>query len=89
MSSSRIKEIKGIDLFYRICDDPSITVLTAGIFSLFPLRILGICRIQLSIYPLCLILILRRPLVKISWLQVTAWIVVSVPLYNVFLIFFY
>ena len=51
--------------------------LMAGIFSLFPLRFLHICRTQTNIYPLCLVLILIMPPMPISWLQVAAWIVVS------------
>ena len=44
---------------------------------------------QTGSYPLCLVLILRTPPVPISWLQEAAWIVASVSLYNVLLIFFY
>jgi len=64
--------------------------LMAGIFfSYFLFVFLRICRNQNSICPLFLELILKMPLVQISWLKVAAWIVVSIPLGNVLLIFFY
>jgi len=72
----RIIEVKGFDIFYRVCNDPSNTVLDGG--DIFPIS-----------FTLCLVLILRMPPVPISWLQVAAWIFVSISLYSVLLIFFY
>jgi hypothetical protein len=64
--------------------------LMAGIFSpYFLYTFLRICRTQTSIYLLCLLLILRMLPVPISWLQVAAWIVVSISLSIVFPIFLY
>ena len=55
--------------------------LMAGIFFLFTLGLSRIYRTQTCIYPLFLVLILRMPSLQISWLQVAAWVLVSVPLY--------
>ena len=86
----RIIEVKRIGLFYRVCNDLSVTFLDGGnIFSISYKRFFRICRNQTSIYTLCLVLILRMPPVPISRLQVAAWIVVSVPLYSELQIFVY
>ena len=61
--------------------------LMAGIFSSFLFAFSRICRTQTNICPLYLVLILKMPLVQISWLQVAAWRFVSFPLGIVFLIY--
>ena len=51
----RVIRVKRIGLFYRVCNDSSVTVLKGGNISLFPLHFSRICRNQTSIYPLLII----------------------------------
>ena len=74
----RIIGVKRIGLFYRACNDPSVTVLDEG-------------NIFLISFTAFYVFIEIRPAFTLfaSWLHVAGWIFVSVSPYIALLLFFY
>ena len=82
----RIIGVKRSGLFYRVCNDTSVTILDGGNVFLISFTTFYVF-VEIRPFTL-LLLILIMPPVPISWLHVAAWIVVSFSLYSVLLIFF-
>ena len=85
----RIMVIKGISIFYWICDEPTITVFDGRNIFPIPFRPFNVLIELRPAFNFLLSIDPKKSLVQSFLLQATALIVVSIPLGGALLIFFY